>query len=190
MPKDPPAFADIAKLLTPEVFADARKKALLFARSRTRSVDMAREAVDAAVAASLEGETRWDPRVEPSFARHLVKLVMNAFPNELRKAQRRREPEWKAAAAERTIPRTQTPEEIVGDVEERAEAGRFLDRVAGDLREAGHDLAASVLLLWKDGVDEPDDQAEHLGVPKPKVYRARELVREHIDKRKEREAKP
>ena len=80
--------------------------------------------------------------------------------------------------------RPRTPEENMGEAEQKALDAAIVDGAVVDLRLAGHERPARVLELWRDEVDDAEEQARVLGCTVAEVHRAREVVRRYMRKRK------
>lgn len=151
---------------------------LAFRRARTRAT--AEDTVQEALRRGLEpGDERWDSRIEPDLARHVLTIVDRILHSERKKAQVREEPRNLAAAAERTTPRATTPEDDVLNAERDARAQRLLAQAGSRL--VGDALAHSVFKLSCDGLDAPAAQVEALGRTIEEIRSARRRVNYAIE---------
>jgi DNA-directed RNA polymerase specialized sigma24 family protein len=174
--------------LTLEEFNSARTKAVLHAKRRTGSLAKAEDLVDEAIAAAFDpNDSPWDRETEPDLERHLVATISRRLPSQRRNEARRNDTGWQAKAADATLKPPRTPEELVDEARQRADAGVVLDDVTAQLRAAGHERPARVLELWRNEVDEPAEQARVLRCSVDEIYRAREVVRRYIEKALTRE---
>jgi len=177
------------KRLTYAEFDQARRRALAFAKRRTRSNTKAEDLVDRGIAACFDpDESPWDPETEPDFAVHLLWVVDNRVPAELRKEVRRNDTGWQTNAADALHPPPRTPEERVGEAEQKMLDAAVVEDTVAELRRAGHERPARVLEVWREEIDDAEEQARVLGCTVAEVHRAREVVRRYMRKRKKSES--
>jgi hypothetical protein len=126
----------------------------------------------------------WDPEREPSLERHLGSIVNGLLRNRIRvKATTHEVAHDFASSPVMAVVSSPAP-----DPEDRA-MDRSLARRARELLEnelRGDEDAEGVFLLEIDGISEPKEQAQALGLPIAKVYKARfrlGLAREAVRRR-------
>jgi DNA-directed RNA polymerase specialized sigma24 family protein len=174
--------------LTLEEFNSARTKAIQFAKRRTGSLAKAEELVDEAIAAAFDpNDSPWDRETEPDLARYVVTTISRRLPSQRRNEARRNDSGWQAKAADATAKPARTPEELVDEAGQQADAGVLFDDVTAQLRAAGHERPARVLELWRSEIDEPGEQARVLRCSVDEIYRARKVVRRYLEKALARE---
>jgi DNA-directed RNA polymerase specialized sigma24 family protein len=187
-PKTSHPAPSLAGQLTADEFHRARRKALAYAKYRTRSNAKAEELVDDAIAASFDPEgSPWDRKTEPDFGRHLVKIICNKLPAMRRGEERRNDPGWQATAADELVSRPGNPEQKLDEAQQQSLAAEALDDATAALRAAGHDRPARVLELWRDEIDDAEEQARRLRCSVQEIHAARQVVRRYIRRRKTNE---
>jgi hypothetical protein len=147
------------------IYAEALEIALSFT---SREED---EVVQQGMTLVIDGTAPFDPDGTTTLAAHVVSVGLAARRNRERTERRRRRPKVVGKLTHWLDVEPPTPEELVG---ERARGERAFEATLA-ASEGDADVRALVLLA-REGVDEPADQAAKLSWPVERVYNARKRV--------------
>lgn len=158
----------------PRVYAEAVAIALKLAPLT------AREIVHEGVTRYLSGRAPWAPGGQGTLAAHLVTVGRKVLKDQERTERRRRSPKivgmLMAMFADRSQP---TPEAAFMEAEEKRRDALLFEKLVRELRSEDRE-ALRVVLLVQEGVDEPLEQAERLGVDIESVRNARKRITRRV----------
>jgi DNA-directed RNA polymerase specialized sigma24 family protein len=176
----PARYPELAAVTPKELqalFESLYRVALALTRSRARAEEVVENAFE-----RLLTTRRWNPGKAP-LAKHLAYIVKSLVMHEESSTR----PERDQAAAEGFYRETETERAESSEqknllyaesASRQAEAARELEELRASV--AHQPLVSEVLRKREEGLERAADVAQALGVPVERVYRANEVLREHL----------
>ena len=175
MPDAPTASEKVvAEIEKPEV----REKLLQIARWYAKSLDDARELLQAAVTRALDPEDRPWTNPKWSFLTHMTYLMRDTGRDHAVKVGAREVPDVGVTADEKTRSKEPPADDELDDRRHLAVLRELGGRLLAEA-EAKNPFAARVFRLASAGVEEPAEQAAILGCAADEVYDATEWLKRH-----------
>jgi DNA-directed RNA polymerase specialized sigma24 family protein len=159
-----------------------RKKIFVYAYSLTRDLGDAKDLAQEGMAKVIDPQASpWAPDVKPDLFMH-VGSVMNSIAANRRRADARHPTEFYDKEKHERADPTPNAEEMMVDVETRAEVDARLKRWVDELRRrlVGHPVALGKIDLLYEGVEDTAQQAARLGCTVKDVYGANERIAYHV----------
>jgi DNA-directed RNA polymerase specialized sigma24 family protein len=157
----------------PRVYAEAVAIALTFAPVS------AREIVHEGVTRYLEGQAPWAAGGERTLAEHLVVVGHKAHRDAKKRERRRWSPKMVGMLVAMFGGSSPSPEEELVAAEEKQRKTLLFEKLVRELQ--AHDPEAHrIVLLEQEGVDQPLEQAERLGIDIETVRNARKRITRRV----------
>jgi DNA-directed RNA polymerase specialized sigma24 family protein len=157
----------------PRVYAEAVAIALTFAPVS------AQEIVHEGAIRYLEGQAPWAPGQGRTLAEHLVVVGHKAHRDAMRRERRHRHPKMVGMLVAMFGGSSPSPEEELVAAEEKQRKTLLYEKLVRELQ--AHDPEAHrIVLLEQEGVDQPLEQAERLGIDIETVRNVRKRITRRV----------
>ncbi|HEY8088176.1 MAG TPA: hypothetical protein VIF09_10035 [Polyangiaceae bacterium] len=175
----PPELQGVTREELRDVYVAATRYAQSLLKSKARAEDVVQRAFE-----KLLTTRRWNPAGGVPLLHHMLgvvkSMVSDAFKSKAHERADRAHGEFQRDVGEKE----RSPEEATLDRAEtegrQSDAESELDRLEASV--SGHDLAPRVLRCRRDGKVKASDIARELDVPVAQVYRANEMLKDHLRK--------